>query len=508
MSYVITEPELVQGAAQDLAGIRESLAEATSTVAGPTTAIAAAGQDEISIAIASLFGNFGQEFHALNAQAQAFHAEFEGLVSGGASAYISAEAANAAHVLNNAVNGAVTALPNGAQAVAQSPLIRGFDSFGATVGAPYQALISNTVNNLQAVEGTVAANPFPFLHQVMSNQQGYAQTFGTGVATAFHNFPAALANVPANAQLAIQATSSINPGVLLQHLITTETGYAQGISTALQNAAQDFGTGVAALPASFQAAGQALLGGNIQGAVTDVGKGLLNTVFTGLSGTVAPDGITIVITPGGALGQLLPLLSIPGQTAQSLTNLISAGSIPAQISRNLANLVSAVTDTSVTSVISLALGPNLSFFVNLNTHMGLPLVLGIEALGGPVNGLSALGSSATALANAVQTGNVSGAAAAILDAPAMFTNGFLNGQVTLPLIVDAIGIQTTLNLPLDGILVPAAPYTASTSLGVPGVVSGTPISGIIPGLVDYLPEVLAAAIGGPPAFVIPPIASL
>ena len=421
---------------------------------------------------------------------------------------MSAEAANAEQVLNNAVNGAVTALPTGGAAASTSALMSGFDSFGATVAAPYQALFSNTVNNLQAIEGTVSANPFPFLHQIINNQQAYVQTIGTGVATAFQNFPATSANVPANTHLAIHGASSINPGALLQHFITDQTGYAHGITTALQKAAQDFGTGVAALPASFQAAGQALLAGNIQGAVSDVGKGLLNTVFTGLTGTVAADGTTIVITPGGALGQLLPILNIPGQTAQSLTNLISAGSIPAQISRNFANLVSTVTDTSVTSTISLALGPNFTFFADLNTHMGLPLVLAIEALGGPVNGLSALGSSATAFANAVQTGNASAAAAAVLDAPAVFANGFLNGQVILPLNVDAIGLTTTLNLPLDGILVPPAIYTASTSIGVPGVVTGTPIGGIIPGLVNYLPEVLAAAIGGPPAFVIPPVPSL
>jgi len=57
MSFVIAAPELVQGAAQDLAGIHSSLAEATATVAGPTTGAAAAAEDEVSIAMASMFGN-------------------------------------------------------------------------------------------------------------------------------------------------------------------------------------------------------------------------------------------------------------------------------------------------------------------------------------------------------------------------------------------------------------------------------------------------------------------
>ncbi|WP_160040571.1 PE family protein [Mycobacterium interjectum] len=99
MSYVITVPDAVQGAAQDLAGIRASLTEAAAA-AGPTTGIAASAGDEVSIAIASLFGSAGQQFQALNAQAQAFHAEFETLLSAGAAAYVGAEAANAGQVLS------------------------------------------------------------------------------------------------------------------------------------------------------------------------------------------------------------------------------------------------------------------------------------------------------------------------------------------------------------------------------------------------------------------------
>ncbi|MCV7098842.1 PE family protein [Mycobacterium palustre] len=94
MSFVTTVPDAVQAAAQDLAGVRASLADAAAN-AEPLTGIAAAAEDEISIAIASLFGGAGQQFQALNAQARAFHAEFERLLSAGAAAYVSAEAANA-----------------------------------------------------------------------------------------------------------------------------------------------------------------------------------------------------------------------------------------------------------------------------------------------------------------------------------------------------------------------------------------------------------------------------
>ncbi|WP_197518273.1 PE family protein [Mycobacterium sp. E3198] len=108
MSYLITVPDVVQGAAQDLAGIRALLTEAAAT-AGPTTGIAASAGDEVSIAIASLFGSAGQQFQALNAQAQAFQAEFESLLRVGAAAYVGAEAANAGQLLGNAVVGGAPA---------------------------------------------------------------------------------------------------------------------------------------------------------------------------------------------------------------------------------------------------------------------------------------------------------------------------------------------------------------------------------------------------------------
>jgi PE family len=83
MSFVIAAPELLESAAHDLAGIGSSLGEATGFAAAHTTSIAAAGADEVSTAIAALFGGHGQEFQALTAQAAAFHEEFVGLMKSG-----------------------------------------------------------------------------------------------------------------------------------------------------------------------------------------------------------------------------------------------------------------------------------------------------------------------------------------------------------------------------------------------------------------------------------------
>jgi hypothetical protein len=535
MSFVIATPELVESAAQDLAGIRSSLAEAAASAAGPTTGIATAASDEVSVAIASMFGNFGQEFQALSAQAQAFHQQFVSLMNAGAGAYVSAEAANAAQGMlggglgqlagnvEQGLNGAVTALGNGglggfvggqiqtgaqaiSNAIAGSPIalgslptggpaaaIDGLNSFGATLAAPYQALVSNTFNNLQAIGGTFTANPFPFLHQIANNQIGYAQTIGSSIATGIQNLPAELANLPATIQTGIQGLSTVNPGAALQQLITNQIGYAQTAGTALQNAGNDLVTGLAGLPASFQAAGQALAAGNVQGAFNAVTQGLENVVLPGFQQATIDIGelgqpILLPITPLGPLGDLAPILAIPGQMAQSFTNLLPAGSIPAQVAQNFTNVISTLTNFGSTL--------NLS---NLAIDFGLPLQVVFDGIGAPANALSALNSSALAFVSAVQTGNPSAAALALLDAPANVANGFLNGQTLISLPTFAVNVTvgglplTTLTsvaeLPLGGLLAPLSPVVLG---GGGGAVPGTPIGGIIPGLLSFGAQLAAA----------------
>jgi hypothetical protein len=99
MSFVVAVPDLVEVAAQDLAGIRSALDEVAEAIAAPTTGLPPAAADEVSTAIAALFGNFGKEFQAVNAQAAAFHNAFVNTMTGGAAAYVEAEVANGAALL-------------------------------------------------------------------------------------------------------------------------------------------------------------------------------------------------------------------------------------------------------------------------------------------------------------------------------------------------------------------------------------------------------------------------
>jgi hypothetical protein len=524
MSFVIAAPEMLQGAAQDLAGIHSSLAEATSAAAAPTTGVVAAAEDEVSTAIASMFGNYGRQFQVLSTQAQAFHQQFVNLMNGGAGVYMSAEVANVEQVLTSAVTaparalsgaggaaGALAQAERALESTAAPALLLGSPSsslngFVTTLAGPYQTLFANTAANLQALGNAVLANPAPFLRQFLINQIGYAQEILAGADYILQNLPAVLANLPANIQAAIHALLTFDPRPYLQQFITNQIGYAQTIATALGSAAHDFTAGVLALPSAFQSAFQALQAGNITGAVDAIGTGFWNLFLTGFN--VTPVAGVFVITPTGTLGDLLPILAIPGQMAQNFTNLIPAGTIPSHIAQNFTNLIKTVTNTSVTAAAEFVLPtPGNPIGIDLTNTFGLPLVLGLEALGGPVNALDALGSSARSFINAVQTGNGLGAVTALVDAPAVVANGFLNGQATFPLTVDVEGLVTTVNLPLDGILVPAAPYTADIlAFGPIGEVPvfGTPIGGIVPGLLNFLPEELAAALGAPPPFFPPP----
>lgn len=298
---------------------------------------------------------------------------------------------------------------------------------------PYTELFTNTSANLQAIADEWLADPFPFLSQLLTNLESYAQT----------------------------------------------------TITSLGNAADDFVAGLTALPASLQAAVQELLAGNFGAAVNEVVAGLVNLFVTGVNTSDLAN-----ITLEGAFGDLLPILTIPGDIAQNFTNII---------------------DTITNTLISLALTSfnPVSLSATLNLFIGLPLALGLSALGSPVTTAAALGESTAAFVDALEAGNLVGALTALVDAPAVVVNGFLNGQAPLaiPLTVqlNSLGVgHGFLYIPFDGILVPLEPFTAELTVHtilkpvpIAVTITGTPAGGIIPALVNYLPQQLAKAIDGP-----------
>ncbi|WP_373194432.1 PE family protein, partial [Mycobacterium marinum] len=92
MSYLAIAPEIVAAAAADMDGIGSA--------------------DEISAAIAELFGNHAQQYQALSAQIARFHDQFVRSLSGAAQTYASAEATGAAPLqpVLDLINGPTQAL--------------------------------------------------------------------------------------------------------------------------------------------------------------------------------------------------------------------------------------------------------------------------------------------------------------------------------------------------------------------------------------------------------------
>ena len=88
-------PESLIVASRHLAAIGSELDCAHLRAAVPTTNIASAAGDEVSTAIAGLFGLHAEDFQKASAQAVNFHDQFTQALTNGANVYASAEAANA-----------------------------------------------------------------------------------------------------------------------------------------------------------------------------------------------------------------------------------------------------------------------------------------------------------------------------------------------------------------------------------------------------------------------------
>jgi hypothetical protein len=361
-------------------------------------------------------------------------------------------------------------------------LLPGLFAAGATAsaaGAPWQNLFTNTEANLQTIFGTWATHPFPVLQQVIINQNGYASTFGAGIATALQNFPTTLANVPANIELGIQGASTFVPA--MQAFFNQQISYGQTINTSLQRFGTDLLKTLPVFEYDLGMAGQAVTTGDFHGAVRDIPRAVLRLFLSG----VDINNLSTVKVEGPA-GDLVALSSIPTEVEQSFVNLLPPGSIPEQIAQN---------------------------FVNAINTSALPL--GFALIGPPIATLDGLATGATAFGAALQTGNGVAAVGALVDMPAYALNGFLNGEtivdLTIPVTetVDLPGLPSigpstpvVVHLPFDGILtapqqIQATLESATGPVTVPLVelgFGGTQYGGLFPELLNYIPEQIASAI--------------
>lgn len=76
-TYLIAAPEALAAASADLNGIAETVGKATASAAPSTTEIAAAAADEVSAAIARMFGGYAQSYQSVGAQIALYQKQFQ-----------------------------------------------------------------------------------------------------------------------------------------------------------------------------------------------------------------------------------------------------------------------------------------------------------------------------------------------------------------------------------------------------------------------------------------------
>jgi hypothetical protein len=95
LAYLVVDPEALTAAASDLTDIGSALNGANAAAAGQTTELLAAGTDDVSVAVASLFAGHALDYQTLSAQMNVFHQQFSQLLTSGAASYAATESASA-----------------------------------------------------------------------------------------------------------------------------------------------------------------------------------------------------------------------------------------------------------------------------------------------------------------------------------------------------------------------------------------------------------------------------
>lgn len=148
MSFVGVNAAALVAAATRLESIGSTITDAHAAAAALTTDLMPAAQDEISTAIARVFGAVAQDYYGLAAQAATFQNRFQQALHTGAGSYVAAESANAAAMLQTARQGVAGAVNAPAEALLGHPLI--------ATGAPTAA------QTIVDAAGPVPENAYPF----------------------------------------------------------------------------------------------------------------------------------------------------------------------------------------------------------------------------------------------------------------------------------------------------------------------------------------------------------
>jgi hypothetical protein len=124
MYFVNALPEALAAAAAQLESIGNSFSAENAAAAAPTTGLAPAGSDEVSLLQAGVFSTYGLLYQTVSAQAQAIHQQFVNLLGMSAGSYGETEAANQVEVSSTPLSGlrSLLGLSSATSAVSSDPL--------------------------------------------------------------------------------------------------------------------------------------------------------------------------------------------------------------------------------------------------------------------------------------------------------------------------------------------------------------------------------------------------
>ncbi len=148
MSVMVVATDVLETAAADAAQIGSAVTAGNLAAAIPTTELAAAGADEVSAAIAALFGAHAQDYQAAAARAATYSEQFVRTLSAAASSYAATEAGIATSLQGPL--GAATAAP---QAGPINTVVQAFDNspLGQALAPIINAAIGGTGGNQPSI---------------------------------------------------------------------------------------------------------------------------------------------------------------------------------------------------------------------------------------------------------------------------------------------------------------------------------------------------------------------
>ena len=167
VSFLIVSPDVVAAAATHVANIGAKISYANAAANALTTELVPAAEDEISAAIAGLFGTYAQDYHALAAQAAAFPDRFMQAVNASARSYVAAESASAAALFQTAQQDLLGVVNAPTEALLGRPLI------ATRTGTPTASAVVQV-----PAAGPVPENAYPY---VGINQLTFTASVNNGV---------------------------------------------------------------------------------------------------------------------------------------------------------------------------------------------------------------------------------------------------------------------------------------------------------------------------------------